>query len=453
MSPVSVGETGFSETRRQIVHMTMGVFALLLRVLTWWQAAACAAAALAFNLLLLPRLGGRALYRPVDAARGYPVGIVVYPLVVLVLSLALPRRLDIVAAAWGMMAVGDGAATLIGRHSRGPRLPWNRDKSVEGTAAFILLGSAAAILLAWWTRPAVHPAPHLLFVIGAPVVAGIVAGLVETIPVRLDDNISVPVSTAAVLWGLSLITRDAAVAGWPGVSAILLAAAVNAIVATLGWRARTVSTAGAVAGAGIGFVVFACAGLAGWLLLFASFLAAAITSRMGLQRKALLGIAEEREGRRGPGNALANCGVAAFAAILAILTPYHVVAMLAFVTALTAGASDTVASEIGKAWGRWTFLVPTFARVKPGTPGAISMEGTAAGLVAALALVALSLALQLMPPHLFWFAVVGATVGSLAESWLGATLEGPGVLDNDLLNFLNTAIGAVTAIVLMKALS
>ena len=67
--------TMFSETARQIVHMSMGAFALLLRVLTWWQAALCALAALLFNALVLPRAGGRAIIRPVDASRGYPFGI------------------------------------------------------------------------------------------------------------------------------------------------------------------------------------------------------------------------------------------------------------------------------------------------------------------------------------------------------------------------------------------
>ena len=37
--------------------------------------------ALLFNLVLLPRLGGRRLYRPVDDARGFPIGILLYPLV------------------------------------------------------------------------------------------------------------------------------------------------------------------------------------------------------------------------------------------------------------------------------------------------------------------------------------------------------------------------------------
>src|SRR6185437_14937149 len=97
------------------VHIGSGLFALLLRILTWWQAAALAAFALVFNAFALPRVGGRRLYRPVDEARGFPLGILLYPLAVLLLVLLFPARLDIVAAAWAILAFGDGFATLIGR--------------------------------------------------------------------------------------------------------------------------------------------------------------------------------------------------------------------------------------------------------------------------------------------------------------------------------------------------
>src|SRR4029450_13689766 len=93
-------------------------------------------------------------------------------------------------------------------------------------------------------------------------------------------------------------------------------------------------------------------------------------------------------GRRGAGNAIANCGVAAIAAIVALTTPYTAQALIAPLPARSAGGSDTVASEIGKAWGRSPFLVTTLSRVRPGTPGAMSLEGTAAGILAALALAA-----------------------------------------------------------------
>jgi uncharacterized protein (TIGR00297 family) len=462
--------TTHSEQARQWVHIGSGSFALLLRVLTWWQAAALAAFALVFNLVLLPHIGGRRLYRPVDEARGFPLGILIYPLAVLLLTLTFPSRLDIVAAAWGILAVGDGAATLVGRASRPTpetaehaekrfsarsassavnrgRLPWNGDKTIGGTLAFVVCGGIAGVALAWWTRPAVAPLPPMTFTIIAPLVAAIAAAFAETVPVRLDDNITVPATAGAVLWLASLMdaaafsaARDVVVAAMPW------AIGVNVLTAWLGYRAHTVSRSGASAGAVVGTIIYVGGGASAWALLLATFLAASVTSRFGLKRKALLGIAEERGGRRGAGNAIANCGVAAVAAIAAITTPHTAASLLALVAALTAGGSDTVASEVGKAWGRSTFLVTTLGPVKPGTPGAMSLEGTAAGLVAAFGLAAVGVALALVPASATLAVVVGATAGALVESALAATLEGPGILNNDMLNFINTAIAAAVAL-------
>src|SRR5207248_8452853 len=148
--------TMHSEDARQWVHVASGAFALLLRFLTWWQAAGLAATALIFNVLVLPRIGGRRFYRPVDEARGFPLGILLYPLAVLLLILIFPNRLDIVAAAWAILAFGDGMATLVGQRlaAQGATAPlsWNRDKTISGTAAFIVFGGAAAVALELWTR-------------------------------------------------------------------------------------------------------------------------------------------------------------------------------------------------------------------------------------------------------------------------------------------------------------
>ncbi len=441
--------TDFLMSRRQIVHMAMGLFAFGLRFLTWWEAAACALAAFVFNLVVLPRIGGVTLYRPADLARGYPLGILFYPLSVLLLILAFPRRPDIAAAGWAILAFGDPAAAAVGSRWRGARLPWNPDKSVAGSVAFFAAASAGGIALALWTRPAVMPAPPLLFLVAAPVAAAAVAALVESIPIRLDDNVSIPIAAALVLGGLALVEPTSAGAAWAWLPrAVVIAVLVNVPVAALGWRAGTVTTSGAFAGGIIGIAVWTFAGAGGWLLLFASFFVASASSRLGLKRKAVLGIAEERGGRRGPGNAIANTGLAAFAAALAVLSPFREGALLAMVAALAAAGSDTVASEIGKAWGRRTFLFPTFARVRPGTSGAISLEGTASGLVAALGLAALAQPLGLVHGDAVWYAAAGATIGSFLESSLGATLEGPGILDNNVLNFLNTAFAAATAVAL-----
>ena len=227
-----------------------------------------------------------------------------------------------------------------------------------------------------------------------------------------------------------------------------LAIAVNAAVAAAGYVARTVSRPGACAGAILGIAVTVTAGWGGWSLLVATFAGAVIASRLGLRRKTLLGIAEARGGRRGAGNAVANTGVAAAAAILAVTSHAAGPAMVAFVAALASGGSDTIASEIGKAWGRRTLLFPSLRHVPPGTSGAISLEGTAAGLMGACVLGSLGVALRLTPASALLPIVAGATVGSFAESAMGATLEGPGFVNNDVLNFLNTAIAAAVAVLL-----
>jgi uncharacterized protein (TIGR00297 family) len=446
------GSRSFSENTRQLVHVAVGTLALLLRYLSAFEATMLAVVAVAFNIFAIRRLAGH-LYRPGESRRRVLSGIALYPVSILLLLLVLPDRRDIVAAAWGILAFGDGMATLAGHHLGGPRIPWNPAKSVTGTVAFILFGGAAGSFLCWWCAPTVIPPAYPWFSIWMPLVATVAAAGVETVPITLDDNVSVPATAAAVLWWASLLSEDQ-IAMLVAVAprTLLLAIGANALVAIAGYAARTVTISGAVCGALLGITIVVSVGWGGWVLLLATFGVAVITSRMGWHRKALLGIAEARGGRRGGGNAFANTGVAAAAAALVFLSYADHPAMIAFVAALAAGGSDTVASEIGKAWGKRTFLVPTFRVVPPGTSGAISVEGTVAGLAGALGLGTLAVALGLVHFKAVPIIVAAATIGSFAESAMGATLEERGVVNNDVLNFLNTAIAAAAAIFLADLL-
>jgi uncharacterized protein (TIGR00297 family) len=445
--------TRHSESLRQIVHISMGAFALLLRDLTTWQAAGMALIALLLNLFALPRIAGR-MFRPGEIGRARPGGIVLYPLAVLVLVVTFPRRPDIVAAAWAILAAGDGLAAVVGRRIGGPRWPWNPRKSLAGSAAFFTGGGLAGMALSAWTRPAALPVPPIELALAAPVAAAFVAALVESLPIGLDDNLTVPFTAGAVLWAASLIDPVLLAAAGPVAAARLPAAlAVNAAAALAGYRARTVARSGVAAGLVIGVTIYVCAGGAGWLLLFAGFAVASLTSRVGLERKAVLGLAEAREGRRGAGNALANCGLAAAAAAVALVSEHRDTALLAMVAALVAGASDTAASELGQAWGRRAFLPTSFARVAPGTPGAVSLEGTTAGVAAAAVLAGVAVLLGLIPIPTVWIVVTAATVGAFVESVLAVSFERSGVLDNDVLNFLNTGVAATVALALLRSMS
>jgi uncharacterized protein (TIGR00297 family) len=441
----------FSEDSRQSVHIAMGGFALLLPLIPWWQSTVLAAFAVLFNLFGLQRLLGRRLFRPGERIGRLTSGIVLYPLTVLLLLLVFGGRLDIVAAAWGILAAGDGMATIVGRRAPIARIPWNRQKSLGGSLAFALCGAAAGIGLAWWCRDTVMPPAYTWFFFVAPVLAAFVAAAVETIPISLDDNVSVATAAAGVMWMISLVSTDLIDAFVrAGASPVLTAAGANVVVALAGYAAATVTLAGMIAGAALGTAIFLFTGPAGWALLLLCFAVAVATSRMGLARKRALGIAEERGGRRGAGNAIANTGVAAIAAAMSALTYAEADARLAFVAALVAGASDTVASEIGKAWGQRAFLVTTARRVPPGTSGAMSLEGTAAGLVSAALLGGAACGLGIIAWEMLLYVVAAATAGALVESALGATLEHRGVLNNDVLNFINTGVAVFVAVELWQ---
>lgn len=438
--------SGYSEIARQMTHIFAGSFALLLRWTTWWQAALLAVAALIFNVVVLPLLGRR-VFRPGDLDRILRSGIAIYPLSVLALILCFPHRPDIVAVSWVLLAVGDGLATMVGAHVRTATLPWNRAKSYGGLAAGVLGAAAAGTAIAFWTARGMAVPPPLWFLVAAPIAAACVAGLVETVPIGLNDNISVPFTAAFVLWSLSHLDSTSLHASLTVASARLLpAVAINAAFARLGWRAGTVTIPGAVTGAMIGTATWLGAGGAGWTLLFAAFAIASVATRLGHGRKTSLGIAEGRGGRRGPGNAIANTGLAAWAMLLSLGLPDPRAALLVAVAALATAASDTVASEVGKAWGRTTWLVTSFRRVPPGTSGAVSLEGTAAGALGAVLLATIGAGLGLIPASAILPVAIAATLASFAEGWLAVRFEASGVLNNDTLNFLNSLIGAALAL-------
>jgi uncharacterized protein (TIGR00297 family) len=431
------------ETQRQLLHIAVGAFALTLRWLTWPQAALLAIVAVLFNLLVLPRIAPQ-VFRSADHTRRWTSGIVLYPIAVLALILVFRHRLHLAATVWAILAAGDGMATLVGVHVRSPRLPWNREKSVAGFAAFAVFGSLAAVGVMWWSVPGVTA-----WMLAAAVMAAVGAAFAESAPIALDDNITVTVIAAAVLWSSAMMDPRLLSLRWGALDAGTWGMlALNAGVAGLGLAARTVTPAGAVAGMVIGALLILGTGVAGWTVLIATFVAASLTTRIGLARKTKAGIAEDRGGRRGPGNAIANTGVAAWAAFVASGMQDPGLAYLAVVAALVTAGSDTVASEVGKSFGRTTWLVTSFERVPPGTTGAISLEGTMAGVISAALLAYLGAWMGLIAMSAVPAVVIAATVASLLEGVIGATVEARGILTNDAVNFVNSAIGAGLAIVL-----
>ncbi len=231
--------------------------------------------------------------------------------------------------------------------------------------------------------------------------------------------------------------------GAPALGRVLVALAVCAGLAGVGYLLGTVDRGGAVTGAALGAVVFLFGGWRALSLLVGFFALGSAATRVGFVRKSAAGLAEARGGRRGAGSALANGAVPAACAVLAGLSAEPRIGLAALAGALAGAAADTVSSEIGQVWGGRPRLITSGREVPPGTDGAISLVGTAAGLAAAAALAALARGLGLVPAGAAAPIALVGLAATTVDSLLGATLERRGLLGNDAVNFLATLTAAL----------
>eukprot|EP00271_Cylindrocystis_brebissonii_P013622 TRINITY_DN3362_c0_g1_i3.p1 TRINITY_DN3362_c0_g1~~TRINITY_DN3362_c0_g1_i3.p1 ORF type:complete len:302 (-),score=42.11 TRINITY_DN3362_c0_g1_i3:156-1061(-) len=153
----------------------------------------------------------------------------------------------------------------------------------------------------------------------------------------------------------------------------------------------------------LGTVTSRAFGTAGFTILCLYFVLGTAVTKVRMKQKTAEGIAEKRSGRRGPGSVWGSGSAGIVWGLAAALSGPSVVNVeglrfleLAFVASFCTKISDTSASEIGKAYGQTTYLVTTLERVPRGTEGAVSLEGTLAGLVAACLMAAFAQATDLV---------------------------------------------------------
>lgn len=223
-----------------------------------------------------------------------------------------------------------------------------------------------------------------------------------------------------------------------GLPAIVVAFSFALLARILG----AVTDGGALAGIVIAFVLILSVGLSGFVPLVAVFVLTLASTRWGYARKVRLGVAERRRGRTAA-QVLANLAPAAMCALPAIWFPELSELLLAgMVAALAEAAADTVSSEIGQATARGAYLITDFRDVPIGTNGAISIEGTISGCVAACVIAWVSASYGVLNWRWTFVVTFAAIGGMFLDSVMGATWENAGKLGNDSVNFLSNVFAA-----------
>jgi Predicted membrane protein len=236
-------------------------------------------------------------------------------------------------------------------------------------------------------------------------------------------------------------------------------------------RSRALTRDGGVAAVAVGTICVA----AGWgwaALLLVFFVTSSALSRVREAARARLTESViAKGGARDALQVLANGGIFTLAALLSLLLPWAGWLPLG-AGAIAASTADTWSSEVGTLSPTSPVLVTSWKRVPAGTSGAVTPLGLGAAVAGAL-LIALVAWLVGWPPGAAVAAIIGGVAGALADSFAGALWQarrccprcgrhterkvhicgttteltgGIPWLDNDGVNLLSCAAGAVVAL-------
>lgn len=238
----------------------------------------------------------------------------------------------------------------------------------------------------------------------------------------------------------------------------LAAVGLNTVLLGVAWIApkKLLTPAGLLHAWFLGVILWGSLGWQGYLVVLFYFLVGSAVTRIGMAQKEAEGIAEKRSGARGPENVWGSALTGTLCALgtLAVPAVYPsrdiiYLLLLGFIASFSTKLSDTCASEVGKAYGKRTFLITTLQPVARGTEGAVSLEGTMAGIVASAAIALLGWGVGLIDLIGVVWCVLAAFIATNLESVIGATLQAKvSWLTNEVVNILNTFIGAIAAVLL-----
>ncbi|MFA6087849.1 TIGR00297 family protein [Mucilaginibacter sp.] len=210
------------------------------------------------------------------------------------------------------------------------------------------------------------------------------------------------------------------------------------------YKANKLTPAGTLTGGVVALAIFAGAGFTGIGMLAAFFVLSVLATSHKKAEKRKIATDKHHPEKRNAGQVLANGGIAAIMGLLAYQIPSQTILFTVLTAAALASATaDTLSSELGMVYGRRFYNIINFKPDEKGRDGVISLEGTLIG-IAGSVVIAVIYAIGFGWGNTFFYIIIAGTMGNITDSILGATLERKAYLNNDAVNFLNTALSVLT---------
>ncbi len=228
---------------------------------------------------------------------------------------------------------------------------------------------------------------------------------------------------------------------------------VNSLLILIFCRIPIMTKNGWISAGILGTILWGCLSWQGWMSVVLYLILGSFVTKIGFSYKESRGIAEKRSGKRGPENVWGSAATGLFFAILIKLDLANLdILKVAYAASFAAKLADTFGSEIGKRFGRNTYLITNLQKVKKGTEGGISFEGTFASLLGAIIMSYLMYLLDLINmKSQFLIVIFSGFLATVLESYIGARFQEKYKLTNEIVNSIQTSISAGLSILIYLA--
>jgi uncharacterized protein (TIGR00297 family) len=350
----------------------------------------------------------------------------------------------IVLAAFAVAAVGNHKTsfsetdTIPGFNSRRSRIK-RRSFSILWSSAFLGLRIVAAFFAASWIVywQGLLVSYNLVFFIA--VIGAVTGSLFESIPSKIDKNISVSLGAGMTMWIFEEFRY------YVPPEKMVLALVFSFFLGILAYRAKIADVSALLSAALLGVLIIVFSGLSWFLLLLTFFILGGGFTKYKYAYKESIGIAQAKDGIRSYENVFSNSTAALTLAVAYGIFPEHSLPIIyAYMGTVATATGDTLASEIGTTARGRPRMITTLKLSEPGVDGAVSLLGELAAIFGSAVIGILAYLLGISDNLLLTVLITtaGGFFGTNVDSFLGATLQKRGVLSNSGVNFVATFMGA-----------
>ncbi|MFN3383409.1 MAG: TIGR00297 family protein [Archaeoglobaceae archaeon] len=267
------------------------------------------------------------------------------------------------------------------------------------------------------------------------------ASLIETVKTKEEEVLLlIAVATTFAVFRIYIPTAS--------LQDLAIAFAISFFISLLALKAKIADESGLMSATIVGTVTILFTDLRFFAILLTFYLVGSIITKYKYQTKLSLGIAEPSGGARGFSNVFGNSLAPLFFVMNFGVTKDPFFA-LAFIASVATALGDTMASEVGKT-AKKVYLITNFKKVAPGTSGGVSAIGEVSALLGCILIFFLSLALGISELLHAIPVILASFIGIHVDSFLGATLEEKGYLNNSAVNFFGTlSAGALCYLLLI----